>query len=421
MQHSNYTRIVIGISALIILSLSDGLASPGYPGSDAWLIKTDPNGNEQWNKTFGEEYDDYAASVQKTADGGYILAGYSTMDRPGNEVWLIKTDIKGNQQWKKDLGENDYWLSSSLVQTSDGGYILTGMSESLMTGAVDALLIKTDSNGNKQWSTTFGGDKYDRTLSVFQAKDSGLILSGYTESYGAGGSDAWIIKTDAEGNEQWNKTFGGTGSDASTFIRQTSNGNYFMIGQSTDMQGNGSDIWLFKLDSDGKELWGNKTIEKSQYYSVRSVQNTEDGGLILAGATSRTASSQDVFLIKMNSTGSMEWKKILKGNGYNGIYSVIQTLDGGYAFTGLTSGANYDGWLVKTDANGDEQWRKMFGGPGGDDIRSVLQTSDGGFILAGSTNGFGELKPFDSYSSAGFDIIIAIIGLLAVILWKEIE
>jgi len=202
----------------------------GSGGKDVWLIKTDSNGNEDWNQTFGGTNSDLGYSVQQTTDGGYIIVG----------TWLIKTDSEGNEEW---INENINGRSVQL--TTDGGYIITGSYDG------DVELIKTDSEGNEEWNQTFGGSNNDFGHSVQQTTDGGYIITGGTESFGNGEDDVWLIKTDSEGNEEWNQTFGGSEDDRGNSVQQTTDGGYVITG-STRSFGNGDyDVWLIKTDSNG--------------------------------------------------------------------------------------------------------------------------------------------------------------------------
>ena len=227
--------------------------SYGAGNGDFWLVKTDSNGNKQWDKTFGGTNIDGASSVQQTSDGGYILAGYTGSYGAGNfDFWLVKTDSEGNKEWDRTFGGTSRDEAYSVQQTSDGGYIITGSTE---IGGYDFWLVKTDSNGNKQWNATFGGISWDVAHSVQQTSDGGYIFAGYTGSYGAGFTDAWLVKTDSEGHKVWDKTFGGANTDSADSVQQTSDGGYILAGNTYSYGAGRSDFWLVKTDSDGNKQW----------------------------------------------------------------------------------------------------------------------------------------------------------------------
>ncbi|MDP6825361.1 MAG: hypothetical protein QGI95_04465, partial [Dehalococcoidales bacterium] len=161
-----------------------------------------------FTKTFGGEGDDVVYSVQQTADGGYVIAGYTvSYDLPAKEAYLVKTDGKGNEEWQRTFGGEEYDVANSVQQTADGGYVIAGYTESLGEKG-DVYLIKTDGKGNEEWHRTFGGEEYDVAFSVRQTADGGYVIAGRTGSYGAGRSDAYVIKTDGEGSKEWHRAFG---------------------------------------------------------------------------------------------------------------------------------------------------------------------------------------------------------------------
>jgi hypothetical protein len=354
-------------------------------------------------KTYGGTNDDRASSVQQTSDGGYIIAGTTRSFGAGNEdIILIKTDAYGNVQWAKTYGGTDIfesWHASSVQQTFDGGYIVTGHTYSFGAGLRDVFLVKTDASGNIQWAKTYGGtDIFEswHASSVQQTFDGGYIVTGYTSS--AGGDifliktdvKIFLIKTDANGNVQWAKTYGGTDDDMVFSVQQTSDGGYILAGYTYPSSAGGLDIILIKTDANGNIIWA-KTYGGTGIDIAYSVQQTSDGGYILAGFTDSFGAGGDIILIKTDANGNVQWAKTYGGTDDDMVFSVQQTSDGGYILAGGTSsfGAGGDIFLIKTDANGNVQWAKTYGGTNSDYASSVQQTSDGGYIVAGYTSSFG--------------------------------
>ncbi len=288
------------------------------------------------------------------------------------------------EQWNKTFGGTDPEQVYFVQQTTDGGYIIAGVTFPYGGGNGDALLIKADANGNQQWSRTFGSrTSVDEASSVQQTSDGGYIIAGWTDSYSYGYSDAWIIKTDPNGNQQWNNTFalGERNTEAARSVQQTSDGGYVIAGPYNG--GNGA--WLIKTDINGNHQW-NKTFGLGGYIDAYSVQQTSDGGYIIAGEK-----SSDAWLIKTDVNGNQQWSKTFGGANEDVAYSVQQTSDGGYIIAGWTGSYPYnDAWLIKTNTYGNQQWNKTFGGTSFDKAYSVQETSDGGYIIAGFTNSYGS-------------------------------
>jgi hypothetical protein len=358
-----------------------------------------------WEETFGGIGDDFGKSVQQTIDGGYIITGTTESFGNGTQsVYLIKTDENGIEQWSQTFeGTDDQW-GNTVQQTSDEGYVIIGGAESFGAGERDVYLIKTDANGDSLWTKTIGGAGQDEGKSVQQTTDGGYIISGDTQSSGNGGEDVYLIKTDSNGVEQWNNTFGGTDNDGSFSVQQTIDGGYIIAGYTFSF-GNGSvDVYLIKTDENGLEQWSQTFGGTDEDWSWSS-QQTADGGYIISGETESFGNGGiDVYLIKTNSNGVEQWSNTFGGlNNDGGCYEASfarQTIDGGYIITGYTEsfGAGQkDGYLIKTDANGVEEWNKTFGGSGDDQACSVQQTTDGGYVVIGGTESFGTSNNQDVY------------------------
>jgi arginine repressor len=379
-------RVILVISGAFALGFWSKVFAESF-GCPKLYSSPNPMSATYFAKTYGEIDDDCARSVQQTSDGGYIVAGYTYSFGAGyTDIFLIKTDANGNIQWAKTYGGTYSDDAYSVQQTSDGGYIVAGYTPSFGAGDYDIFLIKTDANGNIIWAKTYGGGGNDFAYSVQQTLDGGYIVAGDTRSFGAGNEDIFLIKTDASGNIIWAKTYGGTSRDVAYSVQQTSDGGYIVAGRTDSFGAGWDDIFLIKTDANGNIIWA-KTYGGTGDDAAYSVQQTSDGGYIVAGRTySFGAGWGDIFLIKTDANGNIIWAKTYGGTGDDAAYSVQQTSDGGYIVASFAGG---DAFLIKTDASGNVQWAKTYGGGGNDRAYSVQQTSDGGYIVAGNTLSFG--------------------------------
>jgi len=341
-----------------------------------------------WNRTFGGLYGDGAWSLQETNDGGYIVAGYNCSLGERGDLWLLKTDSDGKEQWDRVFGGSDEDVGYSVRQTRDGGYIVTGTTRSYGIGEERLWLLKTDSKGRKEWDRTFGGfvsSSGDGGWSVDETND-GYIVTGYTRSYGAGGKDLWLIKTDTLGVEQWQKTFGGSKDDVGMSVARAQDGGYIVAGRTASFGLGDDDIWLLKVDSNGKEQW-NRTYGEQKDDVCFQVVCLEDG-YALTGRT-ELADGKRAFLMKTDLLGGKKWEKTY-GKDSSGL-SLQQTDDGGFIIVGSTDTPDNgkDALLIKTDSTGKEQWMTPLGGLKDDIGTAIVESRDGGYVLAGITSSFG--------------------------------
>jgi len=347
-----------------------------------------------FNKTFGGAASDEGWDVVQT-NGGYIAVGFTgsfTSDY-SRQVYIVKTDTMGNKVWEKAIGDsgNDYGVT--IKPTSDGGFIITGWTDSYGRGD-DVLLLKIDANGNKQWSQAFGGPLEDRGMGVVQTNDGGYAICGWTYSAGTPDRAIWLIKTNSAGTMLWNKTFGGSDSDYGYGIVQSSDGGLVLTGAVASSPTAGDrDVVLIKTDANGNKVFY-KTYGGAKSDYGQDVCATSDGGFFITGWTwSSGAGDKDVYIIKTDAKGNEAWEKTFGGPYAEHGFSGRQTADGGYVITGDTIVANATDYeqmyVVKTDAAGSLQWNMTMGGAKCDIGYSIKQTSDGGYIIAGETHSYG--------------------------------
>ncbi|MCD4841015.1 MAG: PKD domain-containing protein [Methanosarcinales archaeon] len=379
----NLTYEVSGITSVESFqqTADSGYIIAGNTRSNAFVLKTGPTGSEQWNRTFSGTFsDDRIKSVLQTSDGGYLIAGSTSTCRDNYpDIWLIKINTEGIEQWNLTLGGTGYGEMVFVQQTADGGYILIGNTDSHGAGSSDIWFEKVDSNGNIQWNSTFGGIGRDIVRIVNQVP-GGYIITGQTDSYGAGDSDFWLVKTDTKGEEQWNNTYGGYYDDRAYSLQQTHDYGYIIAGMTNSFGASHNDFLLVKTDSNGTEQWYRTFGGVSHEFSP-SVRLSPDGGYIFGGRTF-SFDDGDYWLIKTDEDGNVQWDRTFEGHGLD---SFQQTPDGGYIIKGDFYDP-YKTWLVKktlikTDSNGNEQWDIRIEG---DELDSVLQTENGGYILAGT-------------------------------------
>ncbi|HWQ95732.1 MAG TPA: hypothetical protein VN368_00010 [Candidatus Methylomirabilis sp.] len=483
---------------------------------DAMLIKTDPNGSILWNKTFGATGDDGFNSIQKTQDGGYILAGYTGADHSADvlnfyygDAWLLKVDAEGNKQWDIIFGRLEMKQIRSVRQTGEGGYIFVGRSginpsgswvvkltkdtimpdnspaqetqpelSILWTRKYDAkdivyallqaedggivltgmnyinnqaFLMKTDSSGKELWNNTFRWENKsyaNEFHSIDETMDGGYILGGMTVYDAYGIYDAWLVKTDREGKEEWNRTIGNNYDyehisrvlaqddgyvaavnvipsnfqeipEESWFIKTDLKGNQLWMKQ---FNGTIRDFhrgrdrgyilttyefggwgykdnttpptgWIIKADEKGNEIWKRSFGEyPKKLVTSNSVLQTGDGGYIVVGDYSDNINNiQDAWIIRFDHNGNETWRKIIKsrsGGLDQSYHSVVETKDGNYIIGGRTNQyrtTGMDAILIKVDSSGNEIWNMTAGGDGNQNINSMQQATDNGLILAGST------------------------------------
>jgi hypothetical protein len=409
-----------------------------------------------WDRRFGG---DRAEAVVQTSDGSYVLCGntrlddgdlprkYKTSDNnniPPADIWILKLTANGSRSWATLLGGSSEDQVSSIRQTSDGGYIVCGYTRSSdgditakrFGGSWDVWVVKLNADGTKNWDRTYGGGGFDVAYSIAQTTDGGYVLCGYTDSplsrYGNAGDvtgsfrgvwDIWVLKLTANGTKSWDRTFGFEGSDKAYSIMQTSDGGYVLCGERDSPEagdaggGKGrADVWVAKLTVTGTTSW-ERILGGRQEDKANSITQTTDGGYILCGTTSSSDGDEtggskggyDAWVVKLTANGTKSWDRTFGGNEYDKANSIVQTTDGGYVLCGDTYSADgdvtggnkgeRDAWIVKLTATGAKSWDRTYGGLLTEEANSIVQTSDGGYVFAGFTSSTGgDVSGGDGYT-----------------------
>jgi hypothetical protein len=360
-----------------------------------------------WTKIFSYSGEDSFTgnSVKQTTDGGYIIAGYA--DNYGStylDALLIKTDAYGVEEWHQSYGGSQNQWGRYVQQTSDDGYITIGLSD--LNGYTDIYLFKTETDGTESWHRLFGGIQEEHGNCVEQTSDGGYIIAGTTYSFGSGMADSYLIKTDADGNEIWHRSYGGLNDEFGLKVRETPDGGYIIVGTTYSFGFGGSDVYLIRTNSLGDEIWNNSFGGTGEDRG-RGVVATQDGGFAVAGYTNSFGSgSYDFYLIKTDSAGNQIWQRTFGGVSYDYCQSIQQTLDRGYILVGQSHSFGSDPsdfYMVKTDGNGNELWHKILNRGYEEYYVEVQQTLDGGYIVAGYM--------YPNYYSAWYKAVLIRLGV----------
>ena len=366
---------------------------------DISIIKDDneinpTNNGDKWMKTYDFTFYDFGKSVQQTSDGGFIVIGISRqfvgMD---DDIILLKTDSMGNKQWGKTFGGNNDDYAFIVKQISDGGYIIVGRTASFSTGDSDIWLIKIDSNGNKLWDKLFGSSEYNEGgTDIIKISDDGYIILAYKQLVDDQDyqNSIWVIKTDINGNLEWDKTFSKENPRkglSGRIIQELDDGGYIIAGDIRTIISRHCDLYLLKINSEGILQW-EKSFDKNDYEYCYSFDKTSDGDFIILGNTyEEDPLWYDVWLLKTNSEGELLWDKTYGGNGYDWGNSVQMTTDGGFIIGGyMYTSPGTDGFLLKTNDAGEQEWFKRYRKTQYNIIESARQTTDGGYIFTGDTD-----------------------------------
>ncbi len=337
-----------------------GFIAVGYDGShphnikDVYFVKTDADGDTLWTKTYGGPADDYGRAVDQTSDLGYIITGYTNSFGGQNDVYLIKTDSNGVVEWTKIYGGPGDDYGYDVQQADDQGYIIVGQTFSFGIGGGDVYLIRTDANGDTLWTKSFGGPFSDAGMSLDITNDQGYVITGSTNSFGAGGSDVFLVRTDVNGDTLWAKTFGGVYDDGGNSVIETSDFGFAIAGYTYSVSGGeDSDVYLLTTDSNGDINWEKTYGDSVNHQYGYSADETEDEGYVIGGNVNATGGEDgDLYLLRLDSLGDTLWTRGGVAVNTNVIYSAIQATDGGYVVCGYS---------INTAANdGEDLWIRKY-------------------------------------------------------------
>ncbi|MEI7802510.1 MAG: T9SS type A sorting domain-containing protein, partial [Bacteroidota bacterium] len=400
----------------------------------------------QWQNDIGGVGNEWFSTMTQTNDGGFLIGGYSSSilsgDKTENSVgsrdyWVLKINSYGNIIWQNDIGGSLYDGLFSVDETTDGGYILGGSSDSHISGdktedvigVTDYWVIKLDSLGNVQWQNTIGGNDADELFSINQTTDGGYIIGGSSASNISGDKtedivggtvstyDYWIVKLNSAGVVQWDKTIGGNDNDVLYSIEQTQDGGYILGGTSySNASGNktenviggvgDADYWIVKVDSTGGFQWDN-TIGGTSGESLFNIFQTPDGGYIMGGSSTSDSSGDktenrfgtninysDYWILKLNSAGNIQWQRTIGGDSSDVVYSISPTINNKIlvaeislsGISGNKTEANFgsnDFWVLELSSNGNILWQKEIGGDNYDVVGDIIPTTEYGVLVGG--------------------------------------
>jgi len=349
-----------------------------------------------FQKIFEKDYTT-VYGAQQNSDGTYIMAGLHQVSATDFDYLAVKLSAVGDTLWTKTYGGIGDEESYAMQQTTDGGYIFAGIDSSSGLGNYNIYLVKTNFSGDTLWTRSYGGSNADFAQAVQQTADGGYIVAGYTSSFGAGNNDVYLLKTDANGNLTWSKTYGGVNGDYAFAVKQTTDGGYILSGITSSFgispYGNINDVYVLKTDASGNLSWSKTYGQDGDDWSFGIVQNN-DGGYTLTGHTNTdsTAALSDVYLIKTDANGDTLFTKSYGGTNYDKGTALLQVSDSGFVITGSTYSFGHgssDIYFIKTDKNGAILANSTFGGGGNDWAYTISQANDGGYTLAGYTDNFG--------------------------------
>ena len=350
-----------------------------------------------WTKTYGGSGADAARSMIRNSDGNIVVTGF-TQNLQGNglDIWILNIDTLGDTIWTVSYGGASNDDAVEIIQSLDGGYFVIGNTESFGAGMTDIWLLKTDADGDTLWTRTFGDSSQDVANSGYLSSDGGVIISGSRIVPTGVGYDGWLIKTDTLGDTVWTKSYGLPSSvnlEYGTSVLETYDGFTVWTTKAIAVGTGVAFTLISKYDNQGELLW-RKGFDVPGEEQFNSIIETSDGGFILTGwRVSESDGSIDLWLAKTDSNGDSVWTKSYGGSKEDVGYDVLQTDDNGYLITGYTQSFGAGGkdlWVIRTDSLGDSLWTRTYGGELGDEGWDIIRFGSSEYLIIGNTQSFGN-------------------------------
>lgn len=358
-----------------------------------FAVSTFASAQGQFLKVYGGGSYDIGKAIVQNADGGYTIAGSTgSFDLDNGQFMLIRTDAWGSELWRKYYGNSFADQLESMAATSDGGFVMAGVTETTDL-SYQMFVVRTDANGDTLWTKTYGGPQWDIAKKIIALADGGFALVGQTYSYGNGQGDAYLLRLDMLGDTIWTRTYGGTNPDGLNSIGSTSDGGFILAGYTESAGMGGKDIWILRTASIGDTIW-TKTIGGAEDDIAYSVLQTLNGGFAFAGSMqSGSVGGADFYLQKVDANGADVWTNFFGGLDDDEWFDLIESNVGdlvsiGYSLSSIGAGGE-DVFISRVGADGIFGGLSSNYGSGADDRGySVIQTFDNGYAIAGVTEGF---------------------------------
>ncbi len=330
----------------------------------------------EWSRTFGGIKGEVANSITATADGGYAIAGYTNSKGKGrSDLYIIKTDKDGRKVWEKVYGGKKYDVAKSIINTPDGGFIVTAETKSKTIGGLDVWVLKLDSKGDIKWEKTFGGrgtEFLGSFVSITKATDNGYVIVGHGRGKGIGSYDIFVMKISENGEKLWEKVYGKASEDFASAIITNPHGGYVIAGNTRSNVDGAFKFWFLMLDKKGS-LVMERVLDEGEI--ANSIISTPDGGYAIAGNSQKGTGKSNMWLMKLDSDANIVWQKIINARFYDYANSIINTFDGGIVVAGFSLGEgdkNYNHRILKFNKIGDIEWEKTYGGMDDDRTNMII-------------------------------------------------